>query len=72
MSANTTANPTEVVAGVSSSMVTDQAIMIVWERDMEQEQQEDIIMEDHLGLLSLLSTNSIDMCLFEPLYEIYL
>ena len=76
--ANTRANPTEVVAGVSSSTVMDPSVMIPKERAMEeeeQEQEEDItmlVLQDCLGLLSLLSTNFFDMRFFEPLYEIHL
>ena len=68
-----TANPTEAVAGVSSSTVMDLAItQIPKEMVMEEGGQEEDMPGDCLGLLSLLSTNFFDMCLFEPLHEIHL
>ena len=74
--ANTRANPTEAVAGVSSSTVMDPAVMTPKERGMEEEEQEEditmLVLQDCLGLLSLLSTNFFDMHFFEPLYEMIL
>ena len=74
--ANTAANPTEAVAGVSSSTVMDPAVMTPKERGMEEEEQEEditmLVLQDCLGLLSLLSTNVFYVHLSEPLYEIHL
>ena len=65
--ANTVANPMEVVAGVSLSMIKDPAIMIPRDRVMEEGGQEQectmMVAEVCPGLLSLLSTKFI-ICAF--------